>query len=120
MNSIQMHRLQKGWTIRELTERLGAPSGAVSSWERGKEEPNFAQLRKLTEVFGCSADELIAEDTELDTSGFKEWREALEPIRKRMAELQRIKLDTDNELKAMQMALSRLIMGGTGVVQEEP
>ena len=114
-NMIQAYRLRKGWTVRELTKQLGEvakPSGVVLAWETGKEEPNFAQLRKLAEVLGCTADELIAEPMDSDTLAVKEWREALDPVRKRMAELQRVKLDTDNELKAIQMALQKMLLGG--------
>ncbi len=112
MTTIRHFRKRKGLTQAELATALGVTPSAVTMWENGDREPNIATIRKLCEVLGCTADELIAEPMDSDTLAVKEWREALDPVRKRMAELQRVKLDTDNELKAIQMALQKMLLGG--------
>ena len=43
----------------ELAEKIGVTQNTISQWETGSRRPNIDMLVKLTEVFGCTADELL-------------------------------------------------------------
>ena len=43
----------------ELAEKVGVTQNTISQWETGTRRPNIEMLVKLTEVFGCTADELL-------------------------------------------------------------
>lgn len=46
----------------ELAEKVGVTQNTISQWETGSRRPNIDMLVKLTEVFGCTADELLGID----------------------------------------------------------
>lgn len=52
-------RKQRGMTAEEVAKEIGVTQAAVANWENGRREPNTATIIKLTEVFGCTADELL-------------------------------------------------------------
>ena len=90
---IQEYRKQKGMTAEMLAKKLGVTQAAVTNWEKGARRPNIDMLVKLTEVFGCTADELLgidrkkaAEDEKPETRGQEisvRMSEALADARKR-------------------------------------
>lgn len=43
----------------ELSKRLGVDRSTVAKWETGKSFPRPGLLIRLTEIFGCTADELL-------------------------------------------------------------
>ena len=43
----------------ELAKKVGVTQNTISQWETGSRRPNIDMLVKLTEVFGCTADELL-------------------------------------------------------------
>lgn len=43
----------------DLAKRLGVTPSAVSSWERGRTEPNMIMVDKMCNLFGCTYEELI-------------------------------------------------------------
>lgn len=53
-------RREKGWTQRELAERLSVTDKAVSRWETGKGFPDASLLTPLSEELGVSVGELLA------------------------------------------------------------
>jgi len=53
-------RIRRGWTQRQLAERLGVTDKAVSKWERGLCYPDMALLPPLSDVLEVSAAELLA------------------------------------------------------------
>lgn len=53
-------RREKGWTQKELAERLGVTDKAVSRWETGKGMPDVSLLKPLSETLGVSVNELLA------------------------------------------------------------
>lgn len=59
MKSLREHRLKVGWTQAQVAEQLGVQPSTVTMWETGKREPNINMLRCLSELFGCSVDELL-------------------------------------------------------------
>lgn len=56
---LQEYRKTVGMDQKDLAEKLGIAVQTVSSWETGARRPNIDMLVKLTEVFGCTADELL-------------------------------------------------------------
>lgn len=53
-------RREKGWTQKELADRLGVTDKAVSRWETGKGLPDVSLLRPLGDTLGVSVNELLA------------------------------------------------------------
>lgn len=46
----------------ELAERVGVTRQTISNWELGETQPNVEQLKKLSEIFKVSIDELVGND----------------------------------------------------------
>lgn len=53
-------RRQKGWTQKELAERIGVTDKAVSRWETGKGMPDVSLLKPLSETLNVSLNELLS------------------------------------------------------------
>lgn len=47
----------------EICERTGLSKSQVSQYEHGKFAPNLKAIRKLCDVMGCTADELVFSET---------------------------------------------------------
>jgi transcriptional regulator with XRE-family HTH domain len=46
-------RLERGWTQKDLADRIGAPLNLnVNRWERGIAKPSAYYVQRLCEVFG--------------------------------------------------------------------
>ena len=56
---IEDRRKQMNLTQEQLAQRLELDRSTVVKWETGKSFPRPDMLVKLTEVFGCTADELL-------------------------------------------------------------
>ena len=52
-------RKEKGWTQKELAQRLFVSDKAVSKWESGTADPSTSNLLALAKLFGVSAEELL-------------------------------------------------------------
>lgn len=61
MNNLEYLRRVKGYSQKDLADLLGVTQGAVNQWEQGKTRPKAGRLLKLSEVLGCSVDELLKE-----------------------------------------------------------
>ncbi len=59
MNRIGELRAEAGLKQGELAELLNYKQNTVSSWERGKSEPDFEALRKMAKIFGVSVDYIL-------------------------------------------------------------
>jgi transcriptional regulator with XRE-family HTH domain len=57
--NIRKFRTQKGYTLKELAERLSYSENAVSQWELGKRQVSLDALVKLAAIFEASVDELL-------------------------------------------------------------
>ena len=57
--SIMKFRKAASLTQKHLADRLGVTQSAVSSWERGKKQPNLTKLPDLARALGCTVDELF-------------------------------------------------------------
>ena len=60
--SIRKYREEKGLRQEDLAKKIGVDQGAVSKWERGVTKPYEKHVKKMTRLFGCSADELLKEE----------------------------------------------------------
>lgn len=56
---VREKRVQRGWGQEILARALGVTQGRVSQLERGVYGIDARQLRTLTELFECDADELL-------------------------------------------------------------
>lgn len=56
---IQFLRKQKGWTQKELAERVNVSDKAVSKWERGLNYPDMAILEPLAKALDTTVVELL-------------------------------------------------------------
>ena len=51
-------------TQREVAKVIGVKESAVSKWERGLSKPRADKLPQLAKLYGCSIEELLADQTE--------------------------------------------------------
>lgn len=58
-NFLSQLRKEKGWTQKDLAEKLYVSDKAVSKWERGLSVPDVSLLMPLSELLGVSVTELL-------------------------------------------------------------
>ena len=58
-NFIKKIRTEQNLTQKDLADRLGVTYQAVSKWENGKNVPDIAILKKITEEFNVNIDEIL-------------------------------------------------------------
>ena len=65
MNVMRERRLRGAiHTQREVAKILGVKESAVSKWERGLARPRADKLPILAKLYGCTIEELLADDVE--------------------------------------------------------
>lgn len=52
-------REQLGISIGELSAKMGVQPHTISRWETGCRQPDIESIKQLTQILGCTADELI-------------------------------------------------------------
>jgi len=57
-------RKQRDWTQDQFAERVGVHGRHISRWETDKSKPTIDKIRKIADVFGTSAEDLIKESGE--------------------------------------------------------
>ena len=60
--SFRICRKQAGLTQAQVAAAVGVVPSSVSLWEHGKFMPTVRRLRKLAELYGVTADELLSEE----------------------------------------------------------
>lgn len=60
--NIRTRREGSGLTQKELAEKIGVNQTFVSYLESGTKIPSLAIARKLSEIFSCKIDDLVAND----------------------------------------------------------
>lgn len=65
---LRLYRERKNMTQREVAEYLELEPAAISKYESGTREPNIESLKRLSEIFEVSLDELLKDEEELDIS----------------------------------------------------
>jgi ribosome-binding protein aMBF1 (putative translation factor) len=56
MNSVKRERIEKGWTQKELADRLGVKQSSVAKWERSGAVYRKSTRQKLAAIFGINED----------------------------------------------------------------
>lgn len=62
MNAIKKHREAAKLKQTELAEKIGISTVTLSRYENGEREPRVTELRKMSELFGCTIDELVGKN----------------------------------------------------------
>lgn len=65
MEELKKQRIRLGMTQQGVANHLGITRQAYSNYEAGLREPDYATLRALSQLFRCSADRLIGNETEI-------------------------------------------------------
>ena len=60
--AFKTQRLKAQKTVAEVMEHLGVSDAAVYQWETGIYTPRADKLIKLAKFYGCSVDDLLAEE----------------------------------------------------------
>lgn len=63
-HNIKYLRKQRKWSQEELGSHIGITKEAISTYERGKNQPNVETLTKLSELFSVTIDDLILRNIE--------------------------------------------------------
>ena len=66
---IRQLRINKGFTQRELAERINVSDKAVSKWECGKGCPDVSLLTSLADIFGTDTEALLSGEINKNESG---------------------------------------------------
>lgn len=46
-------------TQEELAKKMEVNQSTIASWESGRRKPDIYSVKKLSEIFGCSTDDLL-------------------------------------------------------------
>ena len=65
---IKLYREKKNMTQNEIAEILGVKATTVSKYEAGTLEPNIESIKKLSEIFEITIDELLKDEDDFDIS----------------------------------------------------
>lgn len=64
MNVMKERRLRGAIpTQRQVAEILGVKESAVSKWEQGLSKPRADRLPAIAKLYGCTIEELLADET---------------------------------------------------------
>lgn len=50
---------KRGWTMKQLAERLKVDHQTVLYWNQGRSFPRLPMMVKLCQILGCKLDELV-------------------------------------------------------------
>lgn len=56
---LKEYRKRNNYSQSALAVELGVSQQAISHWENGEREPPIEMLIKLSDLFGCTIDELV-------------------------------------------------------------
>lgn len=62
MNGFRVARLNAQKTVKEVMAYMGVSDASVYLWETGCCKPTAAKLPKLAMFYGCSIDDLLADE----------------------------------------------------------
>jgi transcriptional regulator with XRE-family HTH domain len=62
LKGIRRQRKRKGWTMAYLASKLDVIPNTVYRWEAGRQDPDVETLKKMSKLFGCTIDDLVADD----------------------------------------------------------
>lgn len=61
-DNLRTARERKGFTQKEMAERIGVAKSTYSLYESGNREPNVQTIKKIADTLNVSADELLGID----------------------------------------------------------
>ncbi|MDY4971197.1 MAG: helix-turn-helix transcriptional regulator [Lachnospiraceae bacterium] len=64
LSKIEQMRLKRNWSEYELSRRSGLPQTTINTWYRKQQIPTLPSLEKLSEAFGITLSELLADDND--------------------------------------------------------
>lgn len=99
---LKHYRLAKGYTQKQLAERLGIKTGTVSAWEVGRNTPQASKLRNIADVLGVEIVQLTGSLTEQAPA---ETPQPLNQTNDDEAKKHQLQLDNDVD-KALQAVIS--------------
>lgn len=70
--SIRTQRKAKGWTQKELAEKLNVDQSAITLWEKQRNGVRMKYLLEMAKIFGCTIDDLLKDDGEEIGEGDKD------------------------------------------------
>ena len=59
LSNMRKERLECGYSIQEVAEKIDVHPNAVSRWETGKTDPAASNLIALCKLYGCSPEYLL-------------------------------------------------------------
>ena len=59
---IKKYREEADMSQQELADKLGVSSSAVAMWETDNRTPRVATMIKMSQLFGCSIEELMKKE----------------------------------------------------------
>ena len=62
INGFEICRRNAGLTQIDAAKAIGVTQGTISLWETGKTYPVGERLRTVSEVYGCTIDQLFEEE----------------------------------------------------------
>lgn len=62
--NLKLAREQKGLSQKDVAEKIGVAKSTYSLYESGNREPNVQTIKKISDVLGVSADELLGINSE--------------------------------------------------------
>lgn len=107
-DKIRNLRIQRGLTQMEMAERLGTSQSAITSWECGRREPDFATLRKLANFFNVPLSALLPSDDTVDDDYIGAVAESLHQNPKLRLLFDRSKFLSDSDLDAVISVVSAI------------
>jgi len=58
---IREERVRRGWTQEQLADKIEVHTSFIGQLERGLKKPSLVTLKKLADIFGIKAGDLLAE-----------------------------------------------------------
>ena len=62
MNAIKKYREAAGLTQQKTADKIGVSTATLIRYEAGSREPRATELLKMSELFGCTVDELLGKN----------------------------------------------------------
>lgn len=57
--NMKAERIRHGFTLEQVSEKLGVHTNAISRWENKHTEPTASNLIALAKLYGCSPEYLL-------------------------------------------------------------
>lgn len=64
LKRIEKMRLERNWTEYELSRRSDLPQTTINTWYRKQQIPSLPSLEKLSDAFGVTLSELLADEND--------------------------------------------------------